>query len=59
MIEYLTVQISSIKAVTEFTQIHLQVFCAGPVVGSIQECFGVAYDGVQPKQMLGIRIKIF
>ena len=52
MIEYLTVQISSIKAVTEFTQIHLQVFCAGPVVGSIQECFGVAYDGVQPKQML-------
>ena len=45
MIEYLTVQISSIEAVTEFTQIHLQVFCAGPVVPK-EECGDLALQAL-------------
>ena len=48
----------AVEPVAELAEIRLQVFRACTVVSTLQKGFRVANDGVEPFQMLTVRIKI-
>ena len=54
-----TMKLSSVEAIAEFAEIHLQVLGAGAVVSSVDKCFCIANDPVEPLQMLTIWAEIF
>ena len=51
-------ELSAIESIAELTEIHLQMFGAGTVVGAVNKCFCVTNNAVQPFQQLSISIEI-
>ena len=53
-----TAEETAVKAIAKLAQIHLQMLCAGAVIGAVDECLCIAGDSVEPPQMLAIRVEI-
>ena len=53
-----TAEQATVKAIAEFTEIHLQMLCASAVVGTIDERFRIACDSVEPLQVFAVGIEI-
>lgn len=49
---------AAVKTIAEFTEIHLQVFRAGAMIRSVDKCFCIVDDPMQPFQQFRIRVKL-